>query len=70
LDPLTIPPTELGRQQAEDVALQWQQEPALIVVSPAERARATAAPTLRRFPKVPHEEWPILAGKNREQLSA
>ena len=29
------------------------------MVSPAERARATAAPTIRRFPKVPREEWPI-----------
>lgn len=58
-DPLTIPLTDLGYRQAEDVALQWVQEPGLIVVSPAERARATAAPTLRRFPEVAQEEWPI-----------
>ncbi len=58
-DPLAIPLTEQGRRQAEEVALRWEHEPGLIVVSPAERAQATAAPTLRRFPHVPHEEWPI-----------
>ncbi len=58
-DPLAIPLTELGLRQAEEVAQQWHGEPGLIVVSPAERARATAAPTIRRFPEAPHEEWPI-----------
>jgi len=58
-DPLAIPLTELGRRQAEEVAQQWGGEPGLIVVSPAERAQATAAPTIRRFPEVRHEEWPI-----------
>lgn len=58
-DPLSIPLTELGRQQAEAVARQWTEVPGLIVVSPAERARATALPTIRRFPAVHVEEWPI-----------
>lgn len=59
LDPLSIELTELGRQQAEDLAQQWTEAPSLIVVSPAERARATALPTMRRFPSVRVEEWPI-----------
>lgn len=59
LDPLSIELTELGRQQAEDVALGWVEAPSLIVVSPAERARATALPTIRRFPTVRVEEWPV-----------
>lgn len=59
LDPLSIELTELGRQQAERVALLWTEPPSLIVVSPAERARATALPTTRRFPGVHVEEWPI-----------
>lgn len=58
-DPLSVPLTELGRQQAEEVARQWTEVPGLIVVSPAERARATALPTMRRFPTVRVEEWPI-----------
>lgn len=59
LDPLSIELTELGRQQAEDLARQWAEAPSLIVVSPAERARATALPTMRRFPAVRDEAWPI-----------
>ena len=59
LDPLSIKLTELGRQQAEDLARRWTEAPSLIVVSPAERARATALPTMRRFPAVRVEEWPI-----------
>lgn len=59
LDPLSIELTELGRQQAEDLAQQWAQAPSLIVVSSAERARATARPTMRRFPAARVEEWPI-----------
>ncbi|WP_457389279.1 histidine phosphatase family protein [Roseateles sp. P5_E1] len=59
LDPLSIELTELGRQQAEDLALQWAEAPSLILVSPAERARATALPTKRRFPSARVEEWPI-----------
>lgn len=58
-DPLTIELTELGRQQAEKLALLFVEEPSLIVVSPAERARATALPTILRFPTVQVEEWPI-----------
>lgn len=59
LDPLSIGLTALGRQQAERLASQWVDRPSLIVVSPAARARDTAQPTIRRFPGVPVEEWPI-----------
>lgn len=59
LDPLSIELTELGRQQAENLARRWTEAPRLIVVSPAERARATALPTMRRFPAVRVEGWPI-----------
>lgn len=59
LDPLSIELTELGRRQAEDLARQWAEAPSLIVVSPAVRARSTALPTMRRFPSVRVEEWPI-----------
>lgn len=51
LDPLSIGLTPLGHQQALALALRWQDVPSLIVVSPAERARATAQPTMGRFPE-------------------
>lgn len=51
--------TELGQEQARDVAASWTQAPALIVTSPYTRTRQTAAPTIARFPGVPVEVWPI-----------
>src|SRR3546814_8316697 len=51
--------TELGQEQAREVAASWTQAPALIVTSPYTRTRQTAAPTIARFPGVPVEVWPI-----------
>ena len=51
--------TELGQEQAREVASSWTQAPALIVTSPYTRTRQTAAPTIARFPGVPVEVWPI-----------
>src|SRR3546814_12324646 len=42
--------TELGQEQAREVAASWTQAPALIVTSPYTRPRQTAAPTIARFP--------------------
>lgn len=47
--------TELGRQQAREVAASWTERPSLIVTSPYVRARQTAEPTTERFPDVPVE---------------
>ena len=51
--------TELGQEQAREVAASWIEAPALIVTSPYTRTRQTAAPTIARFPGVPVEVWPI-----------
>ena len=51
--------TELGWQQAREVAAEWSEAPDLIVTSPFLRTQQTAAPTLERFPDVPVEVWPI-----------
>src|SRR3546814_2249550 len=51
--------TELGQEQAREVAASWTQAPALIVTSPYTRTRQTAAPTIARFPGVPVAVWPI-----------
>ena len=51
--------TELGWQQAREVAAGWTERPSLIVTSPYLRARQTAEPTIERFPDVPVEVWPI-----------
>src|SRR3546814_10533785 len=40
--------TELGQEQAREVAASWTQAPALIVTSPYTRTRQTAAPTIDR----------------------
>src|SRR3546814_16410028 len=45
--------TELGQEQAREVAASWTQAPALIVPSPSTRTRQTAAPTIATFPGVP-----------------
>lgn len=41
--------TELGHEQAREVAASWTQAPALIVTSPYTRTLQTAAPTIARF---------------------
>jgi broad specificity phosphatase PhoE len=51
--------TELGWQQARDVAEKWTETPSLIVTSPYLRTQQTSAPTVERFPDVPVEVWPI-----------
>ena len=51
--------TELGWQQAREVAVSWTETPDLIVTSPFLRTQQTAAPTIERFPNVPVEVWPI-----------
>jgi len=55
--PFKTPLTELGHQQAEQVARAFTQAPDLIVTSPYWRTQQTAAPTLARFPTVSHQEW-------------
>jgi len=51
--------TDLGHEQARDVADGWAEAPVLIVISPYLRTQQTAAPTIARFPGVPVEVWPI-----------
>ncbi|TNY35267.1 histidine phosphatase family protein [Thermomonospora catenispora] len=57
--PGAAPLTELGREQAAQVAAAFTAPPALIVSSPFVRARQTAEATAARFPEVPYEEWPV-----------
>jgi broad specificity phosphatase PhoE len=58
-DPGSYSLTARGFAQADAFAAHLARRPDLIVVSPYVRARATAAPTIARFPGVPVEEWPI-----------
>ena len=51
--------TELGWQQAKEVAASWTETPSLIVTSPYLRTQQTAAPTVERSPSVRVEVWPI-----------
>lgn len=57
--PEAIALTPRGCDQAERIARCLFRRPDLIVVSPFQRARDTAAPTLARFAGMPHEVWPI-----------
>lgn len=59
LDPALIPLTDIGRAQATAVADSFEVSPDLIVMSPFERAKDTALPTIQRFPACPVEVWPI-----------
>jgi probable phosphoglycerate mutase len=56
---MAIPLTDLGKRQAERLALQRVQEPSRTVVSRAECARVMAALTVSRFPIVHDEASPI-----------
>jgi broad specificity phosphatase PhoE len=58
-DPASIPLTEYGRNQAEQIAQSYEARPTLIVVSSYQRTWQTAAPVIARFPEVPVEEWPV-----------
>lgn len=51
--------TPEGHAQAKALAAAWAAEPTLIVHSPFVRTQQTAAPTIRRFPQVPVEIWPV-----------
>ncbi len=51
--------SELGFRQAEQLAAALPAEPDLIVVSPYIRAKQTAEFSIRRFPHVRVEEWPV-----------
>ena len=58
-DVASIALTERGAGQAGRLARDWSQAPSLIVTSPFQRTRQTAAPTIARFPGVPVETWDI-----------
>ena len=58
-DVASIVLTERGAGQAGRIAREWTETPSLIVTSPFQRTRQTAAPTIARFPDVPVERWPI-----------
>lgn len=51
--------TDLGWQQATEVAASWTGTPDLIVTSPYLRTQQTAAATILRFPDVSVEVWPL-----------
>ena len=51
--------TELGHDQARDIAVAWLEPPTLIIVSPYLRTQQTAAPTIARFSSAPVEVWPV-----------
>jgi broad specificity phosphatase PhoE len=51
--------TELGWQQARNVAEAWTERPSLIVTSSYLRTQQTAVPTIERYPGVPVELWPV-----------
>ena len=57
--PDKIPITDLGREQAERVAAGLTERPDLIVTSSYIRTQQTAAPTIKKFPDVPVEVWPV-----------
>ena len=54
-----IPLTQVGHEQAQALADQWDFTPSRIIVSPYLRTQQTAAPTIARFPQVPVETWDI-----------
>jgi broad specificity phosphatase PhoE len=58
-DPMSIPLTERGYKQADEVSKVISKAPSLIVVSPYIRTQQTARPTIARFPKTECEEWNI-----------
>jgi len=50
LDHRTMPLTDLGRKEADELADSWEDTPDVIFMSPFQRAVDTALPTIRRFP--------------------
>lgn len=57
--PHSIGLSELGVQQAERLAAQWETQPQLIVVSPYDRTTATAQPLMKRYPDCPVITMPV-----------
>ncbi len=57
-DPTSIPLTDTGRLQAEQLAEKMTITPDLIIVSPYLRAKQTAEPVIKRFPQAKVECWP------------
>lgn len=55
----TIPLSEKGRMQAEELAHNLDVIPELIVVSQYSRTRETAEPFIRKHPNVPIETWGV-----------
>ncbi len=58
-DTATITLTAQGVAQARSVARLFSDPPGLIVISPYQRTKETARPTIERFPATPVEEWPV-----------
>lgn len=58
-DPCLIDLTDLGRQQAAEIAQSFREPPDLIIHSPMRRAFMTALPTMQRFPGTPVTEMDI-----------
>ena len=54
-----IPLTTRGTKQAECIASYLSTPPDLFVISPYSRTGETAGPTLKKFPDIPVETWPI-----------
>jgi len=68
-DPATIPLTEAGRDQARSIATTITRKPDLIVVSFYLRTQQTAEPSMRRFPDVLVETWPMQELGSGEQAN-
>jgi broad specificity phosphatase PhoE len=60
-DSATIPITETGAREAQQVANVIPPSPTVIVVSRYLRTVETATPLLKRYPGVPVERWPVEA---------
>lgn len=60
-DPVSIPLTKLGHQQAHHLAARWPNdaEPDLIITSHMLRTQQTAEPTSAKFAAIEREVWPI-----------
>ena len=58
-DPTSIPLTEWGHAQANEIAASLSPAPALIVASPMKRALQTADALRDTYPHVPFEIWPV-----------
>jgi broad specificity phosphatase PhoE len=51
--------TDLGKRQAAMIAAAIPRKPERIIVSPYDRTRQTAGPSIARFPDSAVEEWPL-----------